>query len=166
LHQKFVPLKSIIDIGCGSAYKLIKYLGQYDTLGLELSPTYEWLMEKYPSRRWMKSDFKLPGNISADLVLCADVIEHLRDPDELLAFIKRINCQYIIFSTPRREMLYRFWNRGYWGPPKNKHHIREWSFSEFYQYISQSFDVFLHSITNREQKTQMVVCENKPLQSQ
>jgi hypothetical protein len=29
-------LRSVIDIGCGSAYKLVTYLGDYDTVGLEL----------------------------------------------------------------------------------------------------------------------------------
>lgn len=157
--------KSVLDIGCGSAYKLLKYLGQYDTLGIEVSPMYEWLLEKYPDRRWMKSDFNTPEKFSADLVICADVIEHLEDPDELLAFINRIHCKNVILSTPSRDLLYHFWNRGYWGPPKNKHHIREWSASEFREYVSQTLDVVLHTITNTEQKTHMVVCQKKSLHS-
>lgn len=157
--------KSIIDVGCGSAYKLIKYLGQYETIGLEVSPMYEWLLEKFPDRRWKKSDFNTQENLSADLVICADVIEHLEDPDALLAFINRIQCKYIILSTPSRDLLYHFWDRGYWGPPKNEHHIREWSVSEFRQYVSPMFEVVLHTISNRKQTTQMVVCRKKSLQS-
>jgi SAM-dependent methyltransferase len=153
--------RSVIDIGCGSAYKLIRYLGEYETLGLEVSPTYEHLLEHYPDRRWMRSDFSLRGGLSADVVICADVIEHLVEPDELLAFIHRIESRYVVLSTPSRDLLYSFWNRGYWGPPRNVHHIREWSFSEFRDYISGSFDIALQTITNREQATQMVVCRQR-----
>src|SRR5712692_8384981 len=56
--------RSIIDIGCSSAYKLVNFLGQYDTLGLDVSPTYEWLLEKYPERRWMKLDFNIAERLA------------------------------------------------------------------------------------------------------
>lgn len=155
--------KSVIDVGCGSGYKLLKYLGQYDTMGLEVSPTYEWLLEKFPHRRWIKSDFNTNKKLSTDLVISSDIIEHLEDPDKLLDFVNRIECKSIIFSTPSRDLLYRFWNWGYWGPPRNKHHVREWSFNEFRQYLSLSFEVIFHTITNREQCTQMVVCKKKSI---
>ena len=154
--------RSVVDIGCGSAFKLLTYLGEFETLGVEVSPTYEWLLRRYPDRRWAKSDFRTLENLSADLVICADVIEHLIDPDELLSLIQRIECENIILSTPDRNRMYRLWNRGRRGPPANPHHIREWSFDEFRRYVSQSFDVVFHAITNRKQATQMIVCRNRP----
>ena len=44
--------KSIVDIGCGSAYKLITYLGDYQTIGLELPVNVQKLQKKYPERKW------------------------------------------------------------------------------------------------------------------
>ena len=93
-------LRSVIDIGCGSAYKLITYLGDYETMGMELSPTYEWLRETYPDRTWLESDFTIGKTLAADLVICADVIEHIIDPDTLVDFIRDISCQYVVISTP------------------------------------------------------------------
>src|SRR4051812_28257713 len=42
----------IADIGCGSAYKLIKYFSSCDTTGFEIEPTLSCLKERYPDRRW------------------------------------------------------------------------------------------------------------------
>jgi SAM-dependent methyltransferase len=153
--------KSVIDVGCGSAYKLITLLGSYDTLGLDISPTYEWLVKQYPDRQWMKSDFSTSVSLKADLVICSDVIEHVLDPDQLLSFINRINCNTIIISTVARELLYDWRSDAFWGPPKNQTHIREWTCAEFKEYLSQWFDGIEQAITNSQQATQMIICRKK-----
>ncbi len=164
--MKKYNLQSILDIGCGSAYKLITYLGEYDTIGLELPQNVQWLQEKYPDRKWLVSDFDMGKSLKADVVICADVIEHLVDPDELLKFIKDISFKYLILSTPCRSIRFLSWRdfikmrwvRKVWGPPGQRAHMREWSFKEFYQYISSHFVILEHKITNVSQATQMVVC--------
>lgn len=88
--MKRYDLKSVVDIGCGSAYKLITYLGEYDTLGLELPVNIGMLRDRYPERKWAVSDFHANENIVTDVIVCADVIEHLVDPDELLNYIKKL----------------------------------------------------------------------------
>ena len=119
-------LTTVIDVGCGSGYKLINYLGEFETIGFDVSPTVEYLTKTYPDRRWEHSDFNKPDGFSADLIICSDVIEHLLEPDELLNFIKRVPSQYIVLSTPSRNHVYRFWERGFRnGPPRNPCHIRE-----------------------------------------
>src|SRR3954469_920157 len=47
-------LTSILDLGCGRAFKLIKYFSESKTLGLDLSLTVEWLQseEGYPDKDW------------------------------------------------------------------------------------------------------------------
>jgi hypothetical protein len=152
-------LRSVIDIGCGSAYKLVTYLGDYDTVGLELPVNIEMLQERYPDREWQIADFATKTIVSADVIICADVIEHLVDPEELVSFIKGIRCIYLIVSTPERGLLHRPWNRGFWGPPEIPYHQREWAFREFEKYMTLHFDIIDHRITNREQATQMVVCK-------
>jgi len=44
--------KSVLDIGCGSGYKLVANFpeGEFLTAGLELQATVEWLRTKYPDR--------------------------------------------------------------------------------------------------------------------
>lgn len=154
-------LKSIVDIGCGSAYKLITYLGECETLGLEVPVNVEMLQKRYPERQWQISDFSTKPNITTDVVVCSDVIEHLVNPDELLDYIRGITYKYLILSTPERSLLYKPWNRGYWGPPRNRCHIREWTYKEFGEYISVHFDVIDHRVTNLEQRTQIIVCQTK-----
>lgn len=153
-------LQSVVDLGCGSGYKLVTYLGEYETLGLELPENVELLRKKYPDRNWDLSDFSVDPNIKSDLVICSDVIEHIVDPDDLLEYIKRMSFQYLVLSTPERGLLYRPWSRGNLGPPSNKAHIREWDFKELAEYIAQHFEIIDHRVTNLQQATQMIVCRN------
>lgn len=151
-------LKSIIDFGCGSAYKLIKYFKEYETTGIDVSPTYEFLKEKYPNANWLKfGDFDM-NSLSADIVICSDVIEHVLDPDELLNNIKKIkNVKYIFISTPDRNLV----PTEKFGPPFNPSHIREWTFEELEAYSATHFDIIEHLISNRKQWTQLIIVKNK-----
>lgn len=151
-------LNSIIDFGCGSAYKLIKYFNEYETTGIDVSPTYEFLKEKYPNHNWLKfGDFDI-NSLSADVVICSDVIEHVLDPDELLNNIKKIkNVKYIFISTPDRNLA----PTEKFGPPNNPTHIREWTFEELEDYIASHFDIIEHLVTNRKQWTQLIIVKNK-----
>ncbi|MBK5208342.1 MAG: methyltransferase domain-containing protein [Flavobacteriaceae bacterium] len=151
-------LHSIIDFGCGSAYKLIKYFNNYETTGIDLSPTYEFLKEKYPDGHWLKfGDFDMES-LSADIVICSDVIEHVLDPDDLLNNIKKIkDVKYIFISTPDRNLN----PSKKFGPPFNPSHIREWTFEELNEYVSAHFDIIEHLISNRKQWTQLIIAKNK-----
>jgi SAM-dependent methyltransferase len=151
-------LKSIIDFGCGSAFKLIKYFNKYEITGIDVSPTYEFLKEKYPNGNWLKfGDFDM-NTLSADIVICSDVIEHVLDPDELLNNIKNIqNVKYIFISTPDRFLI----PTEKYGPPHNPTHIREWSFNELNEYIGSHFEIVEHIITNKHQGTQLILVKNK-----
>ena len=150
-------LNTIIDFGCGSAYKLKKYFNDYQTTGIDISPTYEFLKKTYPKDNWLNfGDFDM-ASLSGDIVICSDVIEHVLDPDVLLNNIKKIkNVKYIFISTPDRNLIYseRF------GPPYNPSHIREWTFEELETYIGEHFDVIEHMITNRKQWTQLIIVKN------
>ena len=79
-------LSGVLDVGCGSGYKLVKYFADEETLGLELPETLAFLQKKYPDRVWALSDFASPPQGRYGLTICADVIEHLQDPDALLNF--------------------------------------------------------------------------------
>jgi len=146
-------LKSIIDVGCGSAFKLFKYFNDIPFTGVEIDPTYNWLCQQYPNNKWERYR---DNTLNADLVICADILEHLEDPDEMMAYIKKLNSKYIVLSTPDKD-LGNIPN----GPPANVHHVREWSFNEFEKYVSRHFDILEHFYSNKVQGTQCIVCVPK-----
>jgi hypothetical protein len=138
-------LSSLVDIGCGSGYKHVKFFGDYDTVGMEVLPTLDFLKETYPDRRWQLSDFNNPPRETFDMAICIDVIEHLLGPDELMDYIRQIDCKYVGISSPDRDHL---GGRGKIGPPMNEHHIREWSRDELVAYVSKYFTVIKSDVVN------------------
>jgi SAM-dependent methyltransferase len=151
-------LLTAYDIGCGSGFKLIKYLANFDFVGFDLAPTVSFLRTQYPERVWKVADLQATDVAPADLIICSDVIEHVPDPNEMVHFIKRIAAKYAIFSTPDRNLIYPFGSPYSSGPPRNLCHVREWTFDEFAKYLSQEFRIIDHRITNRSQGTQLALC--------
>ena len=149
-------LRSVIDIGCGSGHKLLKYFRDRMTLGLDVEETCAILRRRHPGREWRVSDFRALHVPQPDLVIASDVIEHLGNPDEMLAFIQRINPKYVIISTPDRNLL-RYGTHQ--GPPFNPSHLREWTMAELHLYLSEYLDVLEHFISCPSQCTQCVLAQ-------
>lgn len=147
----------IIDIGTGSGFKLLKHFSDMDTIGIDLPQTVEWLREKYPERKWID---KFDPILGYDLVISSDVIEHIPDPDILLDLIEACKPKLIVLSTPDRDLV-KPGKNGILGPPKNRAHVREWSMTEFYNYINSRFDVLDHFISNKKQGTQTLLARLK-----
>ncbi|MGZ8523050.1 MAG: class I SAM-dependent methyltransferase [Chitinophagaceae bacterium] len=150
--------KKIADIGCGSAYKLMKYFPDLDTTGIDVDPTYTFLKKNYPDRNWIKADSNNKPALTAEIIICADVIEHVVNPDELLRSISSMQFELLFLSTPERNMARGWYD---YGPPDNEAHVREWNSSELVSYISRYFDIVSHQITNIEQSTQLLICKKK-----
>jgi len=152
-------LSTVADFGCGSACKLVKYFSDLRTIGVDLPKTVAWLRAHYPDRAWETPD-ELGVERRVDMVICADVIEHVLDPDRLLATIGSLHPRFMLFSTPDRDFLT---NELAWqghvhdGPPVNVCHIREWGFAEFREYMSDHFEILEH-LSFAPQATQCVVC--------
>jgi Methyltransferase domain len=150
--------QTVCDVGCGSGYKLVHQLGDFETTGTDIPQTVTFLRSKYPERRWLALDEV--GRLGKfDLVICADVIEHVDDPDALLSLLESIAKRHILISTPDRNLCYRRGNFHHFGPSTNPTHLREWSFDEFVQFVAGRFNVLDHRISNRLQATQMLLCE-------
>jgi len=150
LAQKYrnsMGLNSVIDIGCGDGGKLLEMFP--GATGLEVEPTLSWLRANRPEGNWVSSVDR-----QYDLVVCADVIEHIVDPDEMIETIKTARPKIIVISTPERSLIPGAEN----GPPPNKHHVREWTLREFNNYLRDHFDVIEHYVCNAEQWTQVAVC--------
>ena len=152
-HNNF---HSILDVGCGSAYKLVKMPGNYETTGIEVEPTYSWLCKKYPGKKWLLFDNTDPSTLQTDLVICADVIEHIANPDDLLHFLDAIQWRTLIISTPERDTVA---GKKDYGPPRNTSHYREWNAKEFRNYISSSFNITDQRIFSGQSATQVCICK-------
>ena len=147
-------LSTVVDIGCGSGYKLLKYLGDMKTTGVDVAETCQWLRRKYPDRDWKEiSEFE-KSDQPVDLVIAADVIEHVRDPDSFMSLIRRLGPRYVVLSTPDRNLLR---DGSHNGPPTNPAHLREWSFIEFGAYVEEYFTLLEHFISCAPQATQCVL---------
>jgi SAM-dependent methyltransferase len=149
-------LASVVDIGCGSGYKLLKYFREHTTIGLDVPETCAVLQRRYPERQWGVSDFRALPVPQAELAIASDVIEHLADPDELLDFIQRIHPAYLVLSTPDRNLLRCGTHKG---PPANPAHLREWSMAELHAYLSERFEILEHFISYAPQGTQCVLAQ-------
>ncbi len=149
---------SVIDVGCGSGYKLVHQLGHYTTTGIELRPAWEWLSREYPEREWLLFDTVKPGDLRADMVICSDVVEHIENPDDLLDFLSEISFQHLVISTPERDGMA---GKQDFGPPENTSHYREWNAAEFKKYLGRWFIVQDQRIFNRKSVTQVVICQKK-----
>jgi SAM-dependent methyltransferase len=149
--------RSVIDVGCGSGYKLIHMLGHVDTTGIEVNASHEWLTKQYPSRKWLLLDEVDPLTLQADIVICADVVEHVRNPDHLLEFLLAIKFELLIISTPERDGIAGVND---YGPPENPFHYREWNAAEFKNYIQRWCSVVEeHCIFNNKTVTQVIIAK-------
>lgn len=151
--RSLVPDKAtVVDIGCGSGFKLMKYFKECKTIGHEVEPTLSFLKNKYPHRLWTQSDFSTPLLEDIDCMMSIDCIEHLTDPDQLLEFFRKSNTKLICISTPSR------WENPQ-GPPSNGYHVREWNTGEFADYIhSKGFKIKEHKIFGN---TQLVIIDEE-----
>lgn len=142
-------LQSIIDVGCGTGTKL-GYVHEQSPgtriVGVDQLSAIQYCRAAHPFGEWHADDLENPDpalTVRADLVVSADVIEHLRDPDRLLAYVKdKVRPGgWVIISTPDRD---RLRGRACSHSP-NPFHVREWSFDELREYLaSRGFTVVEH----------------------
>ena len=131
--------RSVIDVGCGPATKLIEILGPAAraVVGVDVAPAIEYCRRTHPgAAEFHVVDLEHPVlalGRTFDLVICSDVIEHLADPDPLLRFLKGLLAPggLIVLSTPEREAL-----RGTTAlTSANPEHVREWNRAELAAYL-------------------------------
>lgn len=123
----------IIDIGCGTAGKLTELYPQFEVVGIDYGVNIEECRAHYPYGMWIEHDLDRPELLSLPdevvceaVVICSDVIEHMKNPGYLLSNIKALlqKAPLCLLSTPERDAV-----RGadHAGPPPNIAHVREWN---------------------------------------
>jgi len=157
--------KKIIDFGCGSGYKLMKYFSDFDTTGYELEPALSFLRNNYPDRSWREGGFEPHYFDDVDMVICSDVIEHLPEPDVLLTALRDSSARSVILSTPSLEILADWGGTAStrYGPPAIPMHYREWTTYEFGKFVSQFMPVTEHHVLDVYQSTQLLYSNREDL---
>lgn len=147
---KKLGLKSVLDIGCGNALKLIRiiYPECKEIYGVNIGLNSAFFRKTYGLDTFYDDDIESPQLVldkKFDLIISADVIEHLENPDNLIKYIKKFSHKktLIVISTPERDIV-----RGIKAVrTPNKSHIREWNFKEFERYLqSRNFKLLYHTL--------------------
>jgi 2-polyprenyl-3-methyl-5-hydroxy-6-metoxy-1,4-benzoquinol methylase len=133
-------IKSCIELGSGSGYKLNKFIAPLveKAVGIDMQHSVDHCKNKYSNVEWVCDDFDNPSNTIADkfeMGFSFDVIEHLVYPEKLLQKLRSYVKPggYILVSTPERD---RLWGKDHAGPSVNKKHVREWNQEEFAQLLA------------------------------
>lgn len=140
------PDVCLIDVGCGPGVKLSRIARKRPAtriVGIDRTSAVTYCRAQHTFGEWVAADLNDPasvGDVRGDVVVCADVIEHLEHPDRLLQFLRQVTKPQgrIVISTPERELMH--------GPDchtsPNPEHVREWTQSEFVAFVSsQGFAV-------------------------
>ena len=156
LAARVKGVASILDVGCGPARKhsLFSDVTRNEITLVDQQSVKEVASRYLPSAEFHSVDLEtanLDLQKKFDIVVCADVVEHLVDPNACIAFIKRHTKKdgFSLISTPDRERLY--------GPEQitsgHPCHVREWSFSEFAAFIHERDLKIVRHIILGQQKT-------------
>lgn len=142
----------IVDLGCGNGTRISTLNGPFRTVGVDIAKNIEQARVSYPDRLWLEQDLEgrlesLAPVVPGSLLICSDVIEHLRNPLGLLTFVQRVlpSVYGLVISTPDRD---RARGSGDQGPPANPAHTMEWTLPEFHSLLSsQGLAPITHGFT-------------------
>jgi len=155
-YAKKHKIKNIIDIGSGNGDKLLDYKDKFNITFIDYGANLEIIKQKFNNSKkrhlYLEQNFEesfpeLPlKKIKDSVVICSDVIEHIRDMNNLCeALIKYSKLtRMLAVSTPDRERLYGF---DHDGVPTNKCHVREWRIDELKDYFFSAGMEFLIGLT-------------------
>ena len=146
LLAQLVKAHYLVDLGCGSAQKLIDTSRRFSLvpIGLDYGANLVHCRNTYREGQWIEADFENPDPnllgpdvLEQAVIICSDLIEHLRDPTSLVSLLKEWLrfARLGMISTPERDVR---WGVKHNGPPPNPHHIREWNAEELDSYLKES----------------------------
>lgn len=131
-------LGRVLDLGCGVGTKMAIHLIPHarEVEGMDQAAALEVARARGIGVPLAAVDLERPGPMSSrpfDLIVCADVVEHLLDPDPMLGLIRSLSHAgtRLLISTPERD---RERGRDCRGADKPEH-VREWSRGEFRAFL-------------------------------
>jgi SAM-dependent methyltransferase len=139
-------LRSVLDVGCGPGVKLATLIAPVcgDLEGIDQASGVLAATALGSPGRYTVVDLEDPSGVTPwrqfDLIICADALEHLLDPDPALAWLKGFchDRSLIVLSTPCRA---RVRGRACLASTKREH-VREWTREEFIRFVtSRGFEV-------------------------
>lgn len=141
-------MKSFMDVGCGPGTKVKHFFSSLtdDIIVVDQPTLKELVHQQLGDVTFIGADLgeiDLELDEAKDMIICADVVEHLINPDACMTYIHRsLNKGGIaIISTPERDYL-----RGRDCNECTKpSHVREWNSAEFTKYVeSHGFKIIRH----------------------
>lgn len=140
----------VFDVGCGEGF-VIRHLSQQcrvaQSVGVDLDLELLTVAQRLNTGgTLLQADIgHLPIRDDAyDLVLCNEVLEHLRHPDFALGELERVTRRYCIVSVPRephyrRASMLISANLRNWGDDPG--HRRRWNHRQFVHFLRHRFEV-------------------------
>lgn len=131
-------LRSVLDVGCGVGTKLGQHIAPVapDIHAMDQASALSHVHTRCPSAKTHLVDLEESRTRlgrTFDLILNADVIEHLVNPDPMVDLIRAHASPetLVLFSTPeRRRLRGRACNES-----AKPEHVREWSMDEFRRFL-------------------------------
>ncbi|OGH42867.1 MAG: hypothetical protein A3B53_02360 [Candidatus Levybacteria bacterium RIFCSPLOWO2_01_FULL_42_15] len=141
-----LDVSSLLDVGCGEGFTLAKFAEKKigNTFeGIDYSKDALSIGKKtFPNLTLQHASiYDLPYQSSSfDLVICTEVLEHLKNPHQALKEVLRVSKQYILLSVPNEPffMLANFLRgknvRSFGNDPE---HINHWTIFSFQRFIKK-----------------------------
>jgi 2-polyprenyl-3-methyl-5-hydroxy-6-metoxy-1,4-benzoquinol methylase len=165
-----VSPKDIHEVGCGEGYWVIKWQqasinargSDFSSEVIAIARENAQLVNLSPNLFAVKSIYELqPNSDSAELIVCCEVMEHLKNPEAALQQLQVITGSYLIVSVPR-EPVWRMLNilrakylRDLGNTPG---HIQHWSKKGIIHLVQKYFDIV--EVASPFPWT-MMLCKNK-----
>jgi hypothetical protein len=171
LGKKF-NCRYIIDIGCGKGKKLSSLQSEFEIIGIDIGINIRECRNNYSFGTWLEYDLDLEKKINlnkdvlkSSVIVCSDVIEHLKNPSYLLSNIKRWMdlAPVCLLTTPERDLVCC---PATMGPPENPAHVREWNEAElkrlleYFGFNVQFIGLTLNNDHDLQKRTIMAVIGN------
>ncbi len=154
--------QSVLDIGTGSAFKLQKCFSNAKRVGTDVARTVDKLRARQIGEDWRVSDFTERWAERFDLVILADVIEHLLDPCAALAFaVAHLAPVHgaILVSSPARDYLTGAYHRPT-GLPRNPAHVQEWAHRELVALCADFAAIQFAAVVEPHTSVVLCTCRN------
>ena len=144
------PGFSLLDAGCGEGFSLeflSRQMVDISLFGIDLDQSaLRWAAERNHGVPLQQADAQyLPWkNGSFNLVICLEVLEHVADPEKVLAEIKRVSAGDILVSVPHQPYfaLANFLRGKNWRTlGEDPEHIHHWRRAEFLGWLKERLDV-------------------------